>query len=52
MRMNDGRKVGNGQMMNRLEFYVKVVRCHPMEVDNLLWLSSRDIIPWNRERPR
>ena len=47
-----GEKVGNGQMMNRLEFYEKVFRCLPIEVDNLLWLSSRDIITWRRERAR
>lgn len=47
-----GEKVGNGQMMNRLKFYVKVFRCYAIEADNLLWLPSRDMVTWNRERPK
>ena len=47
-----GEKVGNGQMMNRLEFYVKVFWCHPIDIDTLLWLPSRDMVTWNREKPK
>ncbi|XP_073644805.1 ubiquitin-conjugating enzyme E2 U isoform X4 [Tursiops truncatus] len=47
-----GEKAGNGQMMKNLKFYLKVVYMSSYRTIYQLWLSSRGMITWNRERLR
>lgn len=48
-RRRDPKKEGHGQLMKNLEFHLKVLRLHPLELDDKYHFPQRRHPPWHKE---